>query len=785
MKTKHIIFALVSVLLSGNVSAQLAMGKWQTHFSYTSIEKIAQSENRIFALSNGALFSVNKNDESIECYSKLTGLNDNRIANIAYSTETAQLFIAYANGNIDVMTNKGIVNIPDLYIKQMSMSKAINDIMFHNRRAYLSTDFGILVVNLDKYEIADTYYIGANGAEVKVLNTTVFDNYIYAATKTALYRASVSSNLAYFENWEKMNGIPNENDIRKILKFGNYLVLHSAQDLYSLNTGGNYWELFQNIIACEKIFVSGDRLIVKTPSYAICTFDLNKNYTEIIFRDENSERFYPNVNAGIYEPAANRLWLGSEANGILTVVGNGTTSLTNMYKPSGPASNYSWSMTFTGKRLISVPGGGWGAQYFRNGDISILEDNKWTVISAKEINAHTGTEALDFMMIAIDPKDETRFFVTSYGTGLYEFKNNALVKQYTHHNSPFQSSAPDDPAHYTRTNGVIFDKEGNLFVTNSDAEKGIKILRTDGVWTGYPTRWAPTWGKILINDKNLNHKWILSQRYKTTMAMGILVYDDNGTLSNTSNHRQKFFQTFPNPDPDGSGSITPDEYYCMEQDKNGVIWIGTDKGPLLFHNPENAFNAEYNCSRVKIPRNDGTDFADYLLEKERIRSIAIDGGNRKWVGTASSGVYLLSANGQETLQHFTTQNSPLPSDYILSIAINPITGEVFFGTGSGLVSYQSDAVESAGKFNNVHAYPNPVRPNFRGMITITGLVTDTRVKITDINGNLIYETTSNGGIATWDGKNLYGKRVATGIYLAICITEDGSQNAITKIMVIN
>jgi hypothetical protein len=223
----------------------------------------------------------------------------------------------------------------------------------------------------------------------------------------------------------------------------------------------------------------------------------------------------------------------------------------------------------------------------------------------------------------------------------------------------------------------------------------------------------------------------------------------------------------------------------MTQDKNGVIWVGTESGPLLLSNTENAFDANYTCSRVKIPRNDGTDHADFLLDKERIRSIAIDGANRKWIGTEYSGVYLLSENGQETLKHFTTKNSPLLSDYIISITINPVTGEVFFGSTSGLVSYQSDAVESGETFNNVHAYPNPVRPDFRGTITITGLVRDTRVKITDINGNLIYETQSNGGFATWDGKNLYGERVATGIYLAICITEDGSQNAITKIMVIN
>ena len=773
------------VLLSENISAQVQMGKWRTHFSYNSIEKVAQSENRIFAVSDGALFSVNKNDESIEVYSKLTGLNDNKIANIAYNAENAQLFIAYINGNIDIMMSGGITNIPDLYIKSMNASKIINDIMFHNKRAYLSTDFGILVVNLEKYEIADTYYIGLNGAEIKVLNTTIFDNYIYATTPTALYRASLTgANLSFYENWEKMSGVPNENDIQKIVKFGNNLVLSSAQGLYNFNFSGNYWEAFQSSISCKEIFASGERLIVKATNNAVYTFDSNKNLSEITFIDENSERFYPDINAGLYETSANRLWLGSQVNGLLAVIGNGSTNLAKIYKLSGPSSNFSWNLTFAEQKLILLSGGGLAAQYSRQGDISIFENNKWSVISAKEIEKQTGTPVLDFMMTAIDPNDISRFFVTSYGTGLYEFKNNSLVKHYTVSNSPLKAAEPaaSNPDYYTRTNGIAFDKDGNLFVTNSEVADGVVVLRANGTWGQYAVPKQPTWGKLLISNKNANNKWVISQRGDNP---GILVYDDAGILSSTSQHRQRFLTSFANPDPEKTDRITPVIYYCMEQDKNGVIWVGTEQGPLLFYNTENAFNTDYTCSKVKIPRNDGTSFADYLLENERVRSIAIDGANRKWIGTEASGVYLMSENGQETLQHFTMQNSPLPSNNILAIGINPITGEVFFGSASGLVSYQSDATESTGTFANVHAYPNPVRQNFRGSITISGLVMNTRVKITDINGNLIYETTSNGGFATWDGKNLYGNRVATGIYLAICVTEDGSQNAITKIMIIN
>lgn len=229
----------------------------------------------------------------------------------------------------------------------------------------------------------------------------------------------------------------------------------------------------------------------------------------------------------------------------------------------------------------------------------------------------------------------------------------------------------------------------------------------------------------------------------------------------------------------------PGAIYSIAQDKNGAVWVGTDIGPFLFNNLSKVYDAGYTCSRVKIPRADSTNLADYLLVNEKIKAIAIDGANRKWLGTETSGVYLMSANGQQTIQHFTTSNSPLLSDNILSIAINPVTGEVFFGTDQGLISYQSDASDAGDTFGNVYAYPNPVRQGFTGVITITGLVENTQVKITDINGNLVCETVSNGSLATWNGKDVHGRKVNTGIYLAICANADGTQSTITKILVIN
>jgi ligand-binding sensor domain-containing protein len=387
------------------------------------------------------------------------------------------------------------------------------------------------------------------------------------------------------------------------------------------------------------------------------------------------------------------------------------------------------------------------------------------------------------MNVAVDPADDKHFFIPSYGTGLYEFKNNEFFKLHNYSNStlephPLASTLPNT---YTRLDGGIYDSQGNLFVGNSAVSNNLKVLLNTGEWIQLKASATgkETLGKILINNQNPNHKWILSVR-----SGEVIVFDDKGTLKDATDDAYTIFKSFADPDVEGA-QISPAVCYTMAQDKNGVIWVGTEQGPLLFHNTTNAFTSGFSCSRAKIPREDGTNQADYLLLNERIKAIAVDGANRKWIGTESSGVYLMSENGQKMIKQFTVSNSPLLSNDILSIAINPVTGEVFFGTGQGIVSYQSDAAESTGSFSNVYAYPNPVREGYNGIITITGLIENTQVKITDLNGNLVCNTVSNGSIATWNGKDVHGRKVNTGVYLVICASEDGTQSTITKIMVIN
>ncbi len=461
------------------------------------------------------------------------------------------------------------------------------------------------------------------------------------------------------------------------------------------------------------------------------------------------------ITDGVFDASNNLFWFAVGAQGVAQYKVNGGSPIISYFKPDGPAVNLPWKMRFSEQKLFVVQGARWASSNMWPGLVMIYENNVWKNILNNSITSKTGKAALDFMDIAIDPSDNKHFFIPSFGTGVYEFKNDEFFKWYNFDNSPLESSYAGN-YQYIRMEGCKYDDLGNIWFVNSSAGTNrLKVLKPDGTWYNInhsDLNSKPTFLEPYISNINKNQKWILAVRY----SPGVGIIDDKGTLDNNNDDATIFYSSFP--DVDKGGLINPQFYFSIAQDKNGVMWVGTDVGPLLFNNPNKAFDSDFTCSRVKIPRNDGTDYADYLLVNERIKAIAVDGANRKWLGTEASGVYLVSENGQETIHHFTAENSPLLSNNILSIAINPVSGEVFFGTGNGIVSYQSDAAEGSNVFENVHAYPNPVRENYTGIITITGLIADTNVKITDLAGNLVCQTVSNGSIATWDGKNAYGQK---------------------------
>ncbi len=758
--------------------SQSAIGSWKTHISYTNISQITQSQDKIYGISTGALFSVDKNDNIIETYSKTYGLNDNNIHIIEYSDFNNLLFIAYNNSNIDLMTEYGdIVNISDIYRKNMSGSKQINHIYFYNNYAYLACDFGITILDLDKQEFTETYIIGEAGSTEKVIKTCIQNSDIYALTENNILIGNTSNNLINYQNWNKLQlPEPTQKNIDMYLIQNDIYLLKTNNILYKYTN--NSWTKYKSAI--KNITVSNDAIFLTDTTNQISMID---NQTENIIAENSID--------ALFDKSKNIVWFFS--NYVLSSK-NLTDETYNYFVPNGPESNTSWRLKYSNGRIFSIPGGRWATNYYTPASLSIYENNSWKKYDTYYFVSRTETtyDSYDLVDIAINPNDNTNFWVASYGVGIYEFRNDELYK--FHHcdnsglNTIFPQGSQKEIYNYIRTDGMTYDDKGNLWILNN-AGILIKYIDPNGVYHEIPNNTIVshkdlTPQDIIISNKNPNQKIFLMPRYRDTNTSIFYTLDDNGTLDYTGDDKTAAFtKVYDQDNKELSFNASP-LLRSIAQDKNGVIWIGTTRGVFLINDPAKLFENNFRVYRIKIPRNDGTGLADYLLDTEEIKAIAIDGANRKWIGTASSGIYLVSEDGQETIHHFTTENSPLLSNAIQSIAINEKTGEVFIGTGNGLISYQSDAIEGGTTFENVRAYPNPVRPEYIGPITITGLVENTQIRITDVNGNIIYETLSNGGVATWNGCNQSGSRVATGVYFAHCVSANGKQKHITKILIV-
>lgn len=744
-----------------------SMHSWSLHPAYSHVSAITASGTDVYALSEGALFSANRTDETITCYSKLTGLSGSNILFVGYNKTVNKLLIVYQNGLIDVMYDSGITALSDLYLKGETTEISINNITMYKQYVYFALSFGIVVLDMKKGEVADTYYIGKDATDVDVKSIAILGDSVYAASSDRLYAGALSDALIDFANWRN-TPLPYEDSHVSLAATDDKLYILCRNALY--NRKGNTWTKVVNVLM-DWIRSSGRHLLGSTSANALVEIDAEGKMTTLTTDYTVLDALYDN---GEY-------WLAADHSGLLRYKQDSYQA----FQPEGPLSNYSYKLQFAGDRLMLAQGGGWAVQFYRRGDIVYYDYSakKWHYISADQTIEEANALFLDVMDYAVDPEDQEHFFATSYGNGVAEFRDGHLVNLYNESNSTLRSAIEDDKSStYVRTVGATYDRFGNLWVLNTSARAhAMNILAPDGTWhwlnlnlNGTNTRLVTPRGTVL--DRNYpNSKWFIDCRN----IPGVIVVDDGGTPFNPMDDHMAKHSSFV----DQLGTVfTPTNFYCITQDHDGLVWVGTSGGPFYIKSVE-SFLASNQVTRPIIYRNDGTNLVDYLLHEEQINAICVDGGNRKWIGTATSGVFLMSADGTETIYHFTTDNSPLPSDEILSIAIHPTSGEVFFGTSKGLASFRSDAAEPTEEYSNVYAYPNPVRPNYQGVITITGLMDNTVVNIIDAGGNLVCKTKSNGGIAIWDGKNLQGKRVATGVYTVLCNTADGANHAVTKILV--
>ncbi len=462
--------------------------------------------------------------------------------------------------------------------------------------------------------------------------------------------------------------------------------------------------------------------------------------------------------------------------------------------PDSPIRNYSYKLNLLGNRLLVAGGNFYYPEVEYPGTAMKYEGGKWTAFDDEEAIALVEERGYrNVTDIVQDPNDSEHHWLGTKRSGIYEFKDYKLINHYDHTNSPLSTILPESShaGWYVRVTGLQYDPEGNLWMLNNQRDTIVHILKKDGSWQSYhydEVAFFETFDNTVFDTRGW--AWINSRRTANRNSVtgvasqsGLLIINTNGTIDKTSDDTHRFISTFYNQNGE---SYTPDLYYCVAEDLNGTIWMGCTKGVFTTSSPETVFDTNFTFTQPIVPRNDGSGLGDYLLSDVPVKCITIDGGNRKWVGTLKNGVYLLSADGMETLQHFTAANSPLISDEINSIAINGETGEVFIATTEGLCSFQGDATDPATTMKSSHlkVYPNPVRPEYQGNVHITGLMYNSNVKIVSAAGKLVTEGTSVGGEYSWNCCYKTGRHVASGIYYALCTDEEGKKGAVAKILII-
>lgn len=731
--------------------------KWKSYLAYYNTTLVAEANNNVFAVADGSLYSYNKEDQSVQAYSKLNGLSDVSITQLGYNADVNTLLIVYDNGNIDLWGEDGIYNLPFLKNSTVVQDKTVNAITFDGEYAYLASQFGIMVINMQKKEVADTYRIG------NVSSCCVLNNYLYAATEQGIRRGSLNDNLLDAANWTDYSA----EVVQDIVAFQNTLCYVISGDgvYYQAEGSSRKWI---NDAGIKGMKVESGKLLAYTNGKVYIASSLN---TPDQITGLSTIQDVSTLKDNAY-------WIANAAGGILGIQKNGSAYTRILEKTTidGPKRNMPYFMDFVEGQLLVTGGGRWMDRENNPATFMRYKDGMWANLDDSSLASKAGIDfCRDFLCVAVDPVDTSHYFIASYGEGLFEFRGMEFQTMYNNDNSPLQYVVPDDgkpqpyPRHYVRVSGLDFDAAGNLWTVSAGVNEAIQVLQPDGTWVtlrDLPISNSPTTGSLLFLSNGL-----LVANIPRASNAGIFIMNNNGTLD-ASDDTYNLYSTLVSTQGE---ALSASEFYCIAEDKMGSLWVGTNIGPVIGYNTSDG----YRFNRIVL-----FDESDYLLNGERVNCIAVDGGNRKWIGTQNSGVFLVSEDGTEVLENFTTENSPLFSDCIQSIAIHPQTGEVFIGTDKGIISYQGDATEGSEDYTSVHAYPNPVRPDFDDKVVITGLMDQSEVKITDLAGNLIYRSTCIGGQLTWDCRNAQGRRVATGVYLVLAATPDAKESVVTKIMVV-
>ncbi len=762
MKLKLLFILLISCTIS-TYAQNTAIGQWKTHMPYQQVIEVLETSDKLYAICEAGIFTFDLKDSSMNVITMVDGLSDVKIKTGAYDKLSNSIIIAYENTNIDIIKNNTIINIDDILKKEIPGIKSVYSIDCIDGIAYINCGFGTVLYDFVKNEIKDTYYLGANGANLAVYNIAKMGDKIYAATDSGILEASYNNpNLANYQNWSRHDStkkFPANTAAYTLIEFNNRLFTKFKDSIKFYN--GSIWQTASTIFPANirKMRVDNDRLLV-IENISVRTYypDLNP---EIIYYTPN---FVGSTFSALFDNTG-AMWIADYYKGLMRYTY--TDGVTANYYPNGPYNVIARRLAINGEKMIvasGTVGDNYSNKFTRNG-IYRYKNNRW--INNNHLISPELDSLYDYIVVAIDPKSG-REYLGTFWKGLLEFNDGVYVRNYSYHNSTLGEALGNDGQY--RVTGIAFDSKNQLWVTNYWAEKPVSVRKTNGQWEAFEFPGIFQELKYVSDitiDQN-DQKWICIPR-----SNAILVFKENA--NGTITYKKLGVG-------EGSGNLPKDatEVLCITEDKEGKMWVGTNKGLVVFYNPSIVLSST-NIDAQPIKIIDG-EFVQSLLENENITCIKVDGANRKWIGT-TNGAWLFSEDGTKEIHYFNKSNSPLLTNRINDIAIEPNTGEVFFASDEGIVSYRSDATE--GNDTNketVKVFPNPVKETYTGAIAIEGLVQNADVKITDINGKIVYHAKANGAQAIWYGKNFDGERVSTGVYLVFSTDINGQEKMVNKIL---
>ena len=764
MKRTLLILLLLALAAVGR--GQVAIGKWRDCLDYSTVYHVALAGDRVYAAARGGVFCYDTVDNTLTRMAKGAGLSDVGVAAMAYSVADRCLVVAYNNSNIDLIADGRTYNLSDIKRSEIPGDKSIFHIRFANGRAYLATGFGVVVVDLSRHEIKETWYLGAGGTHTPVYDLAFVGDSLYAATGEGLKRLATSERFpSVSDRWEvdrRLDGIT----LTLLENFGGRLLLggHTYDPLQltlyaHTDTGYRAWnrgEINSVHVGGGKVTLTRDRCVVQ--------YNANlERYDSICSYAWGSLSAFDAVTA-----SDGTLWVGHEWEGLMHITADGY----NVFRPDGPFSHdNTYRLVPFNYRMMLCPGGHTAtyANTYISPNLLTASGGRW---SGLDLSNGMLDGCADVVDVAVNPLDTNEMVVALWGCGVASVRGNQVKQLYDETNTA-GALVPYTSGSYSRLNtgAVAFDRQGDLWVLNSQSSHALAVRRTDGTWERFSTEAMVSVPEVdkLVWDSVTGYKWFLGRNNI------IYVHDGKNRMARVN--------------PNNGSKLNTNAVTALVQDQGGSLWLGTNKGIKVIYDGSKAFNnggagevSPVTCNNITIFNG---EFYEYLMAYESITAIAVDGANRKWVGTANGGLYLLSANGMDQLEHFTTANSPLFSDRIVALGINERTGEVYVGTDRGLQVYRGTATYAVSNpLSEVYAFPNPVRPDYDGPIAIKGLTRNGLVHITDAAGHTVYSTTAHGGQAIWYGRTHNGEKVASGVYYVFASDEHGDNRSVAKILIV-